>query len=114
MKTKNILFALMVIFTMSFIGCQKDNTTPSINITVTTYGNNDSIDAGVRLSSWNDGVWLKNYYHNGDTIFNQTVELPDTLIMGSWGNRLVVFFDGVIKIDTIFSNPTFDIIIPIN
>ena len=87
MKTK-------LFFTILFVGflfaCEKEIQQPKVNVVVSVYDDNDSINSGARLSSWEDGVWLKGMYSNGDTIFNDYVEIPDTLNVGTWGNKIIV------------------------
>jgi hypothetical protein len=111
MKTRNILFVLMVILTASFIGCNKDNIIPLRTVSVKAYGGTDFI-CGVRLSSWEDGQWQKSKYTDSTTIQLSYVQLPDTLSVGSWGNRLVVYSNDVMLVDTSFSEYTL-LIIPI-
>jgi hypothetical protein len=44
MKTRNILFVLMIVLTASFIGCDKDNTVPNYTISGTVWSYNHGTD----------------------------------------------------------------------
>jgi hypothetical protein len=108
MKTINILFALLVLFTLSFIGCKKDNVQPqSANVTFTAYGENyvqNSYHITSQIDSLGFDIWIKEMNDTGTPITFElpNVLTPDTIEIGAYGNRLIVYINNEQYLDTSF------------
>jgi len=104
-------FVLLLIAGLLLVtGCQKDDTVVVRNdhtaqVTVKAYGDSSFI-FGWRTSDMEDGYWNKWLEEDSLTLV-VALNVMDTLEVGSYGNRVVAYFDDVLYVDTAFSEYTY-------
>lgn len=103
-KINKILCFVAIITSTMFIGCDKENIIPIITVDVYAYGEN-SFDLSVGLDSWNDDNRIYATYDDSTTLRLTYVQVPDELSITSNGNRIVVYSNDELCIDTSFTSP---------
>lgn len=102
---------LTLLLTCLFLAsCQKDDTiiVPndySTQVTVKAYGDSTFV-FGWRTSDMEDGYWNKWVEEDSLTLV-VSLDVLDTLEIGSYGNRITAYFDDVLYVDTTFSEYTY-------
>ena len=98
MRTKHILFALLVILTASFVSCQKDNTAPNYTISGTVYSyNHGTFENPVYYPLSDVNICLEDTVNN--TFLNSLTDVNGEYICvvpEHWNGRITIAMIGIV------------------